>query len=203
MKFITILLFCSITLIGCGTLDPIATPEIQHYAVQINSLNVTHCNYKTNLSLQILPTLAEAPYNSYNMYYSKNEYLLDSYSYSQWAVLPQNTVNQSIWQTAIDSCLFKNVFSTDVIVKPKYQLYSKIIKLQQTIRNNNSNMTFSVMVQLIDTEHNQIINSKFFNESSIIKTSPDGMVDGMSYDLQQFSKNLHNWLNSQKANIVN
>ena len=203
MRNLMMYILSSIALISCGTFNPIDTPSIQHYIMKNSQINYSNCNALSDIILQILPTQANAPYNSYNMYYSKNNYLLETYSYSQWATLPQNTINQAIWQASSTSCIFKNIVGADVVVATHYRLYSRILKLQQNITDNKSTAEFSILIQLINNDQNTIVGSNIFNENSIIKTSPNGMAEGFSYNLQQFSEKLHNWLIKQKATLSN
>jgi ABC-type uncharacterized transport system auxiliary subunit len=192
-----LLYFISVSIItGCSILEPIKTANMQYYLLQYKP-GYKPCNNHSDITLQILPTQANSPYNTYNMYYSNDPYTLNQYSYSSWAILPEETINQAMQQTLNNSCTFGNILTADTTVTSKYQLTSQLIQLKQNIDNTKSSATLIIKVQLIDKNTN-IIKNKTFTQTSTIEISPQGMASGTSANLQQFLTNLIDWLSGFK-----
>ena len=190
------LLLTSITFTGCSVLSPVATPINHQYMIKSTS-KPRVCTNKSSLDIQVLLTEADQPYNSYNMYYTNSPYELNQYSYSVWATLPQNTINQAVQQSIMNSCIFNNVVGADIIIPSQYKIKSKLLELKQNIGKQQSNVTLSILVQLINSRENTVQSSKIFTETTNIQTSPQGMSQGTSVNLELFLKELNDWLNSQ------
>lgn len=186
---ISLLLLCS-----CTGLSPVKSVNVQKYLIKYN-VSQKSCAGGRNISIQIPQTLADAPFNTNNMFYSKSAYTIDQYSYSTWATLPQNIIHQSIEQSVSNSCLFNNTYS-NTFITADYELKSKIITLKQNISNGNARAILTIQVQLINHKTN-IIKNKIFSETSAIKPSPDNMAIGISNDLESFLNKLIMWLNDE------
>ncbi len=190
-------LITSAGLISCSVFSPVNTPSNHQYVIQYSTPTFKCATKQQNISIQVLMTDAESPYNSYNMYYTNSPYELKKYSYSTWAILPQQTINQAIEKSLMNSCTFSNVIGSDVLIPTQYKIKTRLLELKQNITKEQTNVTISILIQLINSPKNSIKNSKIFIESANIQPSPQNMAYGTSQNLQLFLTELNNWLSSQ------
>ena len=85
------------SLAGCGLFSPVQERKIDSFEINDTSSVVASCESNQNARgvLYVSPMRADTPYDSTKMYYGESEYLLNSYSYGQWATLPTDMIVHS------------------------------------------------------------------------------------------------------------
>lgn len=206
MNKITRLITCigmSIVLYACGMLDPVYTPNVNHY--QINAMAYTQmqqCNKQTSSAgvndtiIQITRVRAFAPFDTRDMLYSVAKYQLDSYSIHKWITPVDAMLTKAIQEKLLNSCIFGNVVNADFMTSAKYRLNSQLLNLTQNIDNHRQDATlnFSILEQLVDNNSNQVIKSKIFNLSVPVSANPQGYVEGTNLVVKEFLQQLVIWL---------
>jgi ABC-type uncharacterized transport system auxiliary subunit len=191
--------FVAILVTGCSVFMPVSTPDIHSYqlgAMSHDNLQAQCTNNTSNTVLQITHVRADAPYDTINMFYSTEQYELDSYVTHQWVSLPSGMLTQLIQQKLIQSCTYANVVNADFMTVAKYRLTTQIINLKQTINGTNSTFTLTAVSQLVDNKTNQVLKGKTFD--IIVPTTPDpqGYIKGANLAANQFLEQLLVWLKS-------
>lgn len=202
--FATTLSLLTILINGCSVFEPIKPTQIQHY--QFNSqflenetsFNGRCLNSKYPNSLQLARNKASSPYDSFKMFYSLTPYTIDSYAYSQWASLPQITLNQLVEHQLTKSCLYRDVINSSFIANTKYRLVNQIIQLKLDLTNNAApKARLIISSQLIDTQgNNKALKHKTFVEETSVAASPTGLAQGTATNTQKFLSDLTKWLSN-------
>lgn len=201
IKILTI--FC---LTGCGSiLSPVEQRQSVSYEIYDNntasSMSNQECNkLRTNNVLFVSPMHAYVPYDNLKMYYSKGQYEVNAFGYSQWIALPADMLTQAMSKKIYNSCLFKNLTTSNALADANYRLISLLTSLRQEINSENNSVVvhMSIAVELIDLNSNKVIASKVFSEGVPTAVGPIGFVKGVNQLTDKFDQNLIIWL---KQNI--
>ena len=128
-----------------------------------------------------------------------SSYQINSYSYSQWAALPQSVINQLIQRKLIQSCLFSNVIHANFITTADIRLNTQLIELQLEVDKSSSIVHLIIFAQLINAKSNDIIKHKTFIMQTPVETSPKGFAIGADKDTTEFLNQLSDWLREIKS----
>ena len=143
-------------------------------------------------TLQITRMRAEAPYETTKMFYVKNKYQLDSYSYNQWAAFPSQMLSYAIFQKITQSCIYKSVVSGEFMTASDYTLNTKLVELKQTIDSNQ--VSLIVSAQLIDNRRDNVVRSKIFVIKIKSEPNPKAYVASVNNASNEFLTQLIQWL---------
>lgn len=195
----TLIISCG--LYGCSIFSPVEPSMIQQYEFghQVAAPDNSCTNFKYPYNIQVNHTTAFSPYDSYKMFYTTSPYEINSYSYSHWASLPQNIINQLIQRHLIQSCLFSNVIHANFITTSDIRLNTQLIELQLEVGPNSSIVHLIVFAQLINAKNNDIIKHKTFTMQTVVDTSPKGFAIGADKDTEELLNQLSNWLSHIKS----
>lgn len=195
----TLIISCG--LYGCSIFSPVEPSMIQQYEFghQVAAPDNVCSSSKYSYNIQVNRTTAFSPYDSYKMFYAMSPYEINSYSYSQWASLPQNIINQLIQRRLIQSCLFSNVIHANFITTADIRLNTQLIELQLEVGKNTSVVHLIVFAQLINAKNNDIIQHKTFILQTPVETSPKGFAIGADKDTKELLNQLSDWLSHIKS----
>lgn len=182
---------------GCSVFLPVTTPQIHTY--QLGAVNTADeqaqcANNSSNVVLQITHVRADAPYDTLNMFYSDEQYELDSYATHQWVSLPSAMLTQSIQQKMLQSCSYANVVSADFMTIAKYRLTNQLVNFKQTINGKDATFTMTVISQLVENKTNQVLKGKTFNIEVSATPDPKGYISGANLATAEFLSQLLVWL---------
>ena len=182
-----------IGLVICGcSFTPVKPTKTTKYIINYN-VPPKNCSSNSNKSIYIQNTTATPPYDTHNMLYSESPYVINQYSYSIWANLPQNTVLRAITQEIQNTCEFSNVYISEMTFATDYVLNSQIVIIKENIENKSASAELAIEVQLINNNtHN--IKSNLFVEKNTITPSPQNFAIGISNDLINITHEISNWI---------
>lgn len=198
MKKITLAIIFTF-LISCTTFNPVSLPNIQYYQLgAIDDIKVAqNCKSDNNLpSIQITTMKSYTPYNTKNMIYSSDTYELSEYQLNKWVATPEQMLTTYIQQNLYLSCQYSQVVNSDFFTINKYRLVTQLLKLKQTISNNQGEVSLMIFAQLINNETNQVINSRVFNEKGVGEANPNSYVIIANKLVHNFIEELKPWLKS-------
>ena len=128
------------------------------------------------------------------MYYSNDTGELNYYKLNQWVTDTSTIFTQLIVQELEQSCLYKSVISSNLLVASDYRLIIQVMNFKQYIHNDQSTVQLLVSIQLINNNTNHIVKNKIFTTD--IKTSPDiqGYIKGSNIAINNFLKEMLVWI---------
>ncbi len=185
---------CSI-LFSCGMFSPIEQQQTHSYQITSRiDISKISCN-KNNLTiLQITQMQADEPFNTNKMIYTSSKYELATYSYNKWATSPQQMLTIAIQEKLLQSCLYSNIVTEEVVTSSQYRLATQLLTLKQIINGTKSHVDLSILAQLIDNNSNHIIKSKTFSASIEASANPKSYVEATNQATQTILDSLVTWL---------
>lgn len=195
-----LLLAIGVLSLAACSLGPVKQRPTTSYMIYdaSNSESVPMCNntFHSQKILFISPMRTNVPYDSTKMFYSSSTYELNTYSYSQWAALPNDLLTQSMTRNILMSCSFKNIATSLAIADANYRLVSMIVSMRQDIDESSNTATVHLVIasELIDLETNKVISSNVFNRRVPTAIGPAGLVDGVNQLTAKYNAELIVWL---------
>lgn len=183
---------------ACSVFTPVEVPEVVRYQLTaITPADITDCKTNSNGQiLQVTEVKADAPFNNNKMYYSQAPSQLNSYALNEWIAHPDVMLTQAIQEKLLTSCIYSNVVNAEFMTTAKYRLNSQLLDFKQVINGQSATMQLSMLVQLVDNSHNQVIRSKNFTAQVDVDPTPAGYVKGANTVTQTFLTDLTTWLSA-------
>lgn len=183
---------------GCSVFLPVTTPQIHTYQLDVINHDKLQVQCPDNVAvpamLQISYARANPPFDTINMFYSTSQYELDSYATHQWVSLPASMLTQAIQEKVLLSCQYSGVVNADFMTTAKYRLNTQIVNLKQTINQESSVFTLSIIEHLVDNRTNQVLKSNTFDIDVPVAASPKGYIQGANIATAKFLDQLMVWL---------
>lgn len=197
-------LFCS----GCSIFQSVTPTQLRHYQLNpIENDNFAVCEATDSKAvLQVSSVKADNPYDTNKMFYSKSQYQLTSYNYTQWVGDLGTMLTQEIQERLLQSCLYSNVVNADFMTNAQYRLNTQLLELKQIMPDNLNSLTWSqqnkniarihlvVVAQLVDNSSNKVVKSKSFVEDLNVTPDAHGYVMGSNAVVKMFLDDLATWL---------
>ena len=177
----------------CSLLKPLKSPEVKYYQPTFVNF-LSSCKNKSNETISVSNTDVFAPYNSKFMFYSNNGNDINYYKLNEWTSEMGTIINQLIIQKLEQSCLFKGVTSTNLFVTSNYRFIAQIMRFQQYIQGNKSQMQLIVFVQIINNSNNTVIKNKKFIDIAEVSPDINGYLKGADITIKNFLNELYLWL---------
>lgn len=196
-----LIVLMSFSLSGCGTiLAPVNSRDITYYELtNVDLPNLANCTGKqSDKILFIAPVQVGPPFDSNKMYYSKKQFELSTFSYSQWATVPSDMIIELIYQRLMTNCIYKEIVTSEALANADYNLITRVISMRQDIVGKKATVKLVISAQLINLSDSKVISSTTFDQSIPSKVGPRYMVTNMNTLINQFNQQLVVWL---RANL--
>ena len=136
-----------------------------------------------------------AAYNSARMIFRNDDYRIDSFNYSQWAVNPADMVADRILDDMTGSGLFQTVFSYQQAQEGRFIVSGGIEEFLLDIRKNSKTAVIRMTIALQDSRVNRagkrtIFQKKYIRTEPLQESSPQGYCDAASRAMQHLSKEI-------------
>ncbi len=185
---------------GCSILSPIPNTEINNFQIVFTPPNTETTTQsetklpKQNLTLFVTPLSTEQPYNSTDMYYQQEKYILASYQLSRWATLPSKMITQTLIRSLETQHIFENVVSSNFIGYANYRLTGTLNKLVQVVDKNGAKVLLSVSYTLVSADNGRVIASKNFTLSTPSETNAKSYAKTTNLLANKLANNVSTWL---------
>ena len=179
---------------GCS----VTTPHIVEYKINPN-IAIAKYSSKTckSKSLKIMQSFSPRSLISKEMKYAQNSYQVSSFTESEWAQSPNQSINDALLKSIRSSNIFKNVSGYKSRSKNDFTLEITIEDFMQyfTHHNTKSFVNVTLYISLIDTKSAKIISSKRFNEKlNVIKLNANSGVKSLNTALSDIFIEINKWL---------
>lgn len=136
-----------------------------------------------------------AAYNSARMIFRNDDYRIDSFNYSQWAVNPADMVADRILDDMTGSGLFQTVFSYQQAQEGRFIVSGGIEEFLLDLRKNSKTAVIRMTIALQDSRVNRagkrtIFQKKYVRTEPLQESSPQGYCDAASRAMQHLSKEI-------------
>ena len=202
MKKFSVALLFPLLLGGCSLFSPTKPVQVDTYTISVPPQKQADKKIRFDSVLMLTPTNAQVPFNSRQMYYTRGENRLNTYTYSQWANAPANMIYLSLWHYLDTRGPFKATINSEVFAQPKYKLTltmnELILKLpEKNASKQEASMHLSTTFYLIDIRQSKFINSHTFTINQSTAISPKGFAKAANQATRQLCQEVHQWLNKQ------
>ena len=142
------------------SLKPIEKKEISQYTIIEKNTSKPKVSNTINqkLTIYLLPTSANAPYNSKEIYYKTSPFKIEKYNYSKWIVSPSILFNQILVEKLSLHEYVANEYNE--INQSKFIISTNIVQLLQDLTKENSKCTLSIRVKLVKPKSNILFKNK-------------------------------------------
>jgi ABC-type uncharacterized transport system auxiliary subunit len=150
------------------------------------------CAEKLATSIRFNRFSSSAAYNSSNMIFRNEAYVLDSFNYSRWAVNPADMVSDSLLADIRNSGLFAAVFSRYDTDEARFLLSGSIEEFFLNIDQKGKAATIAISISVQDTREKEIgkrmmFQKKYSRQQALTDASPRGYCQAASLAMQSMS----------------
>ncbi len=136
-----------------------------------------------------------AAYNSARMIFRNDDYKIDSFNYSRWAVNPADMIADRILDDMTGSGLFQTVFSYQEAQEGRFLVSGAIEEFLLSIDQNGKTAVIRMTIVLQDSRVKQagkrtIFQKKYFRTESLQDSSPQGYCEAASRAMQHLSREI-------------
>jgi len=136
-----------------------------------------------------------AAYNSTGMIFRNDDYSIDSFNYSRWAVNPADMIADRLLGDMRGSGLFQTVFSRYETDEGRFSISGGIEEFYLRMDKNNKSALISITISLQDSSAKEIGNrmmyqKKYVREEPLPDSSPRGYCEAASRALQIISREI-------------
>ena len=136
-------------------------------------------------------------YNSTNMIFRSDDYSLDSFNYSRWAVNPADMIADILLRDMRGSGLFSAVFSRSEEDEARFVISGGIEEFYLRIDKNNKTAVISITIALKDTQEKEtgkaiLFQKKYVREEPLPESSPRGYCQAASSAMMVMSRQIIN-----------
>lgn len=184
------LFFCFVIIPGCVSTGKPQAP-VENYLIDYPAPVLEKQNQIDDTICVSRFAIATA-YNNYNMVFRQNNYALDFFNYSRWAVNPADMVGDNLFRDLQASGFFRAVFSRHVVDEGRYILQGSIDEFFFRVDKNSNSAVLSLAITLKDTKQQEaakriLFQKKYRQEESFREQSPYDYCQAMSQSLQKLS----------------
>jgi ABC-type uncharacterized transport system auxiliary subunit len=138
-----------------------------------------------------------AAYNSTNMIFRSDTYILDSFNYSRWAINPADMIADSLLRDMRASGLFRAIFSRYEGDEERFLISGGIEEFYLRKDKSNKTAVISIAISLKDTREKEtgkriMFQKKYVREEPLQESSPRGYCQAASQAMQVISQQIIN-----------
>ncbi|PKN70332.1 MAG: hypothetical protein CVU54_05630 [Deltaproteobacteria bacterium HGW-Deltaproteobacteria-12] len=131
-------------------------------------------------------------YNNHSMIFRQDNYALDSFNYSRWAVNPADMLGDNLLRDLQASGFFRAVFPRYVVDEGRYIVQGGIEEFFLRIDNKGKSAVISLAITLKDTKQREagkriMFQKRYSREETLPEQSPRGYCQAMSFGWQKLS----------------
>jgi len=182
---------------GCSSKVPIATKYKINASVQSNEYDNSEKKQCLAHSLKVMQSFSSGMLMSSDMYYIIDDNKLYPYSESKWAISPNRTVSQKLYETLRDLNLFKTVQNSKSRTITSWILESQVEDFMQYYENDNKNsfVKVSINMTVFQNKTSKVIASKVFKSKVQTQTKDaQGGVKALDIALKEILTQTSQWL---------
>jgi ABC-type uncharacterized transport system auxiliary subunit len=136
-----------------------------------------------------------AAYNSTGMIFRNDNYSIDSFNYSRWAVNPADMIADRLLEDMRGSGLFQTVFDRYETDDGRFNISGGIEEFYLRMDGNNKVALISITISLQDTSEKEIgkrmmYQKKYTREEPLPDASPRGYCEAASRAMQTISREI-------------
>ena len=136
-----------------------------------------------------------AAYNSPRMIFRDDDYRIDSFNYSRWAVNPADMIADRILDDMTGSGLFQTVFSYQEAQEGRFVISGGIEEFLLSIDQNGKNAVIRMTIALQDSRvkssvKRTIFQKKYLRTEPLPESSPQGYCEAASRAMQHLSREI-------------
>lgn len=138
-----------------------------------------------------------AAYNSTNMIFRSDTYILDSFNYSRWAINPADMIADSLLRDMRASGLFQAVFSRYEADEGRFLISGGIEEFYLLTDKSHKTAFISIAISLRDTREKEtgksiMFQKKYVREEPLQESSPRGYCQAASQAMRVISQQIIN-----------
>ena len=134
-------------------------------------------------------------YNSTGMVFRSDDYSIDSFNYSRWAVNPADMIGDSILRDMRGSGLFQAIFSRYETDASRFMVSGGIEEFYLRTDNSHKTAIIGISISVQDswekeTGKRMMFQKKYFREEALKDLSPKGYCEAASRAMQIISREI-------------
>lgn len=134
-------------------------------------------------------------YNSTSMVFRSDDYSIDSFNYSRWAVNPADMTGDSILRDMRGSGLFQAVFSRHETDASRFIVSGGIEEFYLRADSSNKKAIIGISISVQDTQEKEtgkrmMFQKKYLQEEALKDSSPKGYCEAASRAMQIISREI-------------
>ena len=138
-----------------------------------------------------------AAYNSTNMIFRSDTYILDSFNYSRWAINPADMIADSLLRDMRASGLFRAIFSRHETDDGRFLISGGIEEFYLRMDKSNKTAVISIAISLKDNREKEtgkriMFQKKYVREEPLQESSPRGYCQAASQAMRVISEQITN-----------
>ena len=150
---------------------------------------------KLGVSIKFNRFSIAAAYNSARMIFRNDDYKIDSFNYSRWAVNPADMIADRILDDMTGSGLFQTVFSYQEAQEGRFVISGGIEEFLLSIDQNGKNAVIRMTIALQDSRvkssvKRTIFQKKYLRTEPLPESSPQGYCEAASRAMQHLSREI-------------
>jgi len=187
------MVFFSLLLAGCFTGGK-PQYNIESYILNYPALSWNQPG-KLEASIKFNRFSIAAAYNSPRMIFRNDDYKIDSFNYSRWAVNPADMIADRILDDMTGSGLFQTVFSYQEVQEGRFIVSGGIEEFLLSINKSGKTAIIRMTIALQDSRVNRagkrtIFQKKYVRTEPLQESSPQGYCDAASRAMQNLSREI-------------
>lgn len=136
-----------------------------------------------------------AAYNSTNMFFRNDDYSIDSFNYSRWAVNPADMIGDSLASDMRGSGQFLAVFSRHESDESRFIISGGIEEFYLRTNNGNNTAVIGISISMQDSREKEtgkrmMFQKKYSREEPLKDSSPKGYCQAASGAMQVISREI-------------
>ncbi len=188
-----IFLFTSLFILsGCVDKQPHVSEYVLQKQLQIPQAKQTQCFEK---SLKVARSYGSSLYMKEDMLYGVNQYQIETFTKSKWAIAPAKAINAQIVDMLREMKLFSTVHSSKSLSYSDYILESNVDEFLQYFSQDDSYVKVTVSFALIDHKNVKTVAAKSFSaQVNVDELNAKGGVEALNKALDEILLEVSKWL---------
>ena len=161
------LCMASMLLVGCSTLNPVKSTNMNTYALEAQFEPVVADRGK--LTMLVNTPIARPGFDSPNMIYIEKPHELAYFTQNKWVDSPARMLAPLLVQALEHSTKYRAVIPMRSTAAADLRLDTEIIRLQHEFLTRPSQIRLTVRAQLLDVQHKRVLTTREFD---VIEVAP-------------------------------
>ncbi|MEA1917361.1 MAG: ABC-type transport auxiliary lipoprotein family protein [Campylobacterota bacterium] len=177
---------------GCSLKD--TSKPIKEYTIE-DSTKISSKPLHVDKVLKISKLKASSYLQNSSIWYKREDYETSPYIYSQWNENFVDMIEKDITNTIFKSNIFKTTFSRYSKIRADLLLEADIIEARQNIYENSSDVTFKIVLYLIDEKSSKVVGNREFSYTKDCE-NVDAQSAILAYNevIKNLNKDMITWL---------